>query len=88
MGRGCLASNLCVGAGQVAVEMPRLYIQVDAFEDVNNKNMTAIENWVRHFCFILYIGFPRSGAYFGLVLFAISKISIFGFSIVLKVFML
>ena len=31
------------------MEMPRLYIQVGAFEDVNNKDMTAIENWVRHF---------------------------------------
>jgi len=27
----------------------------------------------------LNIGLPRSGAYFGLVLFAVSKISIFGF---------
>ena len=42
-GRGCLASSTCGGAGQVAVEMHRLYTQVSAFED--NRDMTAIENW-------------------------------------------
>lgn len=90
-GRGCLVSNLCGGAGQVAVEMHRLYIQVGAFEDVNNKDMTLIENWVRHFrhygdldsvltCILVFLFLGRILAWFYLpspksVYFGFSKFS-------------
>ena len=48
-GRGCPESSTCGGAGQVAMEMHRLYTQVKAFED--NKDMTTTENWaLGYFC--------------------------------------
>ena len=76
--RGCLVSSTCGGAAQAAVEMHRLYTQVSAFED--NRDMTASREthyWVRHFRHHGDVDSdisPRSCAYFGLILFSISKI--------------
>ena len=44
--RGCLVSSTYGGAGQVAVEMLRLCIQVRA-EDNSDRGITATGNWAR-----------------------------------------